>query len=199
MTSSQPLNQAILNQLLQDIRNGCMRRVQSMGWNEQMLQELQSKPELMAMLFNTSVTWANVQINEQVVQRLFKQVQSTEEEQRVIDRALRLGANYELMNELFGLSGAEISQRRRLLGIQARKGRKRALTHDEESAIWKRWAKVSEECNVNLDDPMSVLDAAMLITEEQCCGRPVDQNDICLHVIWNAVQSWIEDGLLHKR
>ena len=78
MSISHPLNQAVINQALQDLRNGQLRRCLAMGFAERDLDALKH-PELVSMLVNARVPWCTVTVNREVLRRLLQQVRQVEQ------------------------------------------------------------------------------------------------------------------------
>ena len=74
MSTSHPLNQAVIAQALYDLRNGQLRRCKAMGFGEAELDALKH-PALISVLANASVSWCSVTVNREVLQRLLNQVQ----------------------------------------------------------------------------------------------------------------------------
>ena len=101
MKTHQPLNQAMIAQVLQDLRNGQLRRCLAMGFTEQQLAALK-RPELLSVLANAQVNWCTVKVNDTVVQRILTQAIALQDEVTTIDRLLRAGAS--LSTEMQSLS-----------------------------------------------------------------------------------------------
>ena len=87
MKTRQPLNQAVIAQALQDLRNGQLRRCLAMGFTEQQLAALK-RPELLSVLINAQVCWCKVTVSPAVVQRILTQAVVVNEEVATIDRLL---------------------------------------------------------------------------------------------------------------
>ncbi|MFM9531566.1 STY4526/YPO1902 family pathogenicity island replication protein, partial [Listeria monocytogenes] len=79
MSTSHPLNQAVIAQALYDLRNGQLRRCKAMGFGEAVLDALKH-PALISVLANASVSWCSVTVNREVLQRLLNQAQDVEKE-----------------------------------------------------------------------------------------------------------------------
>ena len=69
MSTSHPLNQAVIAQALYDLRNGQLRRCKAMGFGEAELDALKH-PALISVLANASVSWCSVTVNREVLRRL---------------------------------------------------------------------------------------------------------------------------------
>ncbi|MFK4136638.1 coproporphyrinogen III oxidase [Pseudomonas luteola] len=194
-TNQHPLNQAIINQVLHDIRNGQTRKVMAMGFHEQDLLALK-EAQLVSLLVNSKVPWVSVTVNQDVLRRIMGQAARDEQQERMIDRALRLGASSALMEQLFGLTHKEVALRRSVLGIPSKKGRWPAITEAQEHDLWDRWNTLQKQYKVDYRDNIAVLDLVMLLVEEQASGIPGLDDGPPLTAIWSTVQSWIDQGLL---
>tara|TARA_R100001143_G_scaffold23474_1_gene24270 strand:+ start:21766 stop:22206 length:441 start_codon:yes stop_codon:yes gene_type:complete len=145
---------------------------------------------------NSAVTWCEVKVNPEVVQRLIVQADRTEEQNRLIDRALRLGASTALISQLFGLTNQEIKHRRVVLDVPQRRGRWPILDAETERSLWHRWDYLSKENNVDIDDPMALLDVVILIAEEFANLPLADGSVVSLSQIWSTITGWADQGLL---
>lgn len=186
MSTSHPLNQAVINQALQDLRNGQLRRCLAMGFAERDLDALKH-PELVSMLVNARVPWCTVTVNREVLRRLLKQVRQVEQEVAIIDRMLRAGASTELVSQFYGLTHQEVALRRAVLGLPKRKGRHPVLSEAQEIELWHRWQPELQRRQQPLDDTHGLL--LMTLDVAQAMVLP-------LSVVWATVQQWIEQGLV---
>lgn len=186
MSTSHPLNQAVINQALQDLRNGQLRRCLAMGFAERDLDALKH-PELVSMLVHARVPWCTVTVNRDVLQRLLQQVREVEQEVAIIDRMLRAGASTELVSQFYGLTHQEVALRREVLGMPKRKGRHPVLTEEQETALWYRWQPELQVRNLSLEDTHALL----LMTMDVALAMTLP-----LSVVWATVQLWIEQGLV---
>ncbi|RTB44084.1 DUF2857 domain-containing protein [Pseudomonas aeruginosa] len=182
---SHPLNQAVIAQALHDLRNGQLRRAQSMGFGERELAALKH-PTLVSLLANASVAWCTVQINQEVIQRLLEQVADLEREIAVIDRMLELGSSTEMVSQFYGLTHQEIALRREVLGLQRRKGRHPVLTEPQEQDLWRLWRAEADKRAAATDDDFAQL--AIVLDLAEGTGLPAS-------VVWGALRSWIDQGL----
>ena len=186
MTSPHPLNQAVIAQALQDLRNGQLRRCLAMGFTEQQLAALK-RPELLSVLVNAQVSWCSVKVNDAVVQRILTQAIALQDEVNAIDRLLRAGASTEMMSLYHGLTHQEVATRRNILGLSKRKGRHPALDEAQDVELWERWKPLRDQRNVALDDEAAMLQLALEVAEAM--GLP-------LAVVWATIQSWVEQKLV---
>ncbi len=186
--SKSPINEAILLQVLSLMRNGQLQRCAEMGLDAEVLGQLQH-PTVMSLLTNTPVAWAKVTIDKKILLRLLKSAVRTEEESRLLDRAIRLGATTSLLNRLFGLTPQNIAMRRAVIGVKPPHGRWPELSEDQDAQIWHRWTHLMSEYQVDVEDNMAMLDVVMIVTEE------LAGDGLTLAQIWSRVTNWIKDGL----
>ncbi|EMN6135197.1 DUF2857 family protein [Salmonella enterica] len=92
-------------------------------------------------------------------------------------QAVQLGGSIALISHYFGISTAEISARRRLMGIHVRQGRNQVPGEEEEAALWNRW----QEIKVDNIDSIPALEAMMLLAQER---------SLSLTVVWNLIRQW---------
>ena len=185
MSTSHPLNQAVIAQALYDLRNGQLRRCKAMGFGEAELDALKH-PALISVLANASVSWCSVTVNREVLQRLLNQAQDVEKEIATVDRMPRLGASTEMVSRFYGLTHQEVALRREILGLPKRKGRHPVLDETQDTELWRQWKAVTSSRNVDLEDETSILDAAMDLAEGM---------SLPLSVVWAAIRNWVDQGL----
>ncbi|EBY8645188.1 DUF2857 family protein, partial [Salmonella enterica subsp. enterica serovar Java] len=83
----------------------------------------------------------------------------------------------EMMQKFFGLDTSEVSGRRRLGGIQTRKGRSSAADAALEPALWAQW----RESGMDNPDSVESLDVMMLMAET---------HGVNLTTVWTLVRGW---------
>ena len=186
MSAPNPLNQAVIAQALQDLRNGQLRRCKAMGFGDRELDALKH-PALVSVLINATVSWCSVKVNHEVMQRLLRQVDDVEKEIAAVDRMLRLGASTEMVSKFYGLTHQEVALRRDILGLPKRKGRHPVLTEEQETELWARWKPAVEQPGIVLDDAAAMLELTLNLAEELALPASV---------IWAIVHSWIDQGLV---
>jgi len=196
--SKTPINEAILSQVLHHMRNGQLRRCIEMGLEPEILAQLQ-QPSVLSLLLNTPVSWCNVTIDGEMVKKLLTGAQRSDEEVRMIERALRLGATTQMLQQFFGLSPQDVALQRLMIGVTARRGRWREFSEEVDIQLWHRWTHLMQEHQVELEDSLALLDIAMLVAEElntpqDTCADESPEN-LSLAIIWHRVQSWIKEGL----
>ena len=139
-----------------------------------MLQSL--PPTTLARLAHATVPWVEVKIDSPVLHRLIEQAERDEQNERLINRALKLGASSTIMYQCFGLAHSETALRRRLLKIETRKGRPQNLSEAQEHALWQRWCQLRAQ-----DSTEDQLDAMMMLAEEQ---------QVSLTIVWQQIDQY---------
>ena len=186
MKTHQPLNQAMIAQVLQDLRNGQLRRCLAMGFTEQQLAALK-RPELLSVLANAQVNWCTVKVNETVVQRILTQATAINDEVAIIDRLLCAGASTEMMSRYHGLPHQEVATRREVLGLPKRRGRHPALDEAQDVELWHRWKPLRDQRQIDINDEAAMLQLALELAEDMA---------LPLSVLWATIQSWVEQKLV---
>ncbi|EPK5281701.1 DUF2857 domain-containing protein [Pseudomonas aeruginosa] len=189
------INEAVLTQVLNHLRNGQLRRCAEMGLRPEILAQLQ-QPAVMSILTNTPVSWVDVRVNIDVMEKILATAERSAQEDLQIERALKLGATTTMIQSFFGLSPEDTATKRLMLEIHPRRGRWRQLDEQIERQIWFRWEHLMHENQVRLEDSMELLDIAMILTEEINAGIEQDSPEfISLAIVWSLIQSWLKDGL----
>ncbi|MGU0693694.1 DUF2857 domain-containing protein [Pseudomonas aeruginosa] len=180
-----PLNQAVIAQALHDLRNGQLRRCQSMGFCDEELEALK-EPALASALANAFVNWCSVSINHDVFRRLLQQAREAQKDDVIIDRMLLLGASTEMVGRFFGLTHQVVATRRNMLGLPKRRGRHPTLDEQQDTLLWKRWKAAAGAGQVDVRDEKAILYIAMELAEEMA---------LPLSVVWAAINGWVSEGL----
>ncbi|VXC25136.1 conserved hypothetical protein [Pseudomonas sp. 8Z] len=195
MMSKSPINEAVLSQVLNHMRNGQLRRCTEMGLEPEILAQLQ-QPSVLSLLLNTPVSWCQVTIDTEMVKKLLTGAERSEEEMRMIERALRLGATTTMLQQFFGLSPQDVALQRLMMGVRVRRGRWREFSEELDALLWHRWTHLMEEHQVEVEDSMAMLDIAMLVAEELNAPQESDDSaeSLSLAIIWNRIHTWIGEG-----
>ena len=189
------INEAVLTQVLNHLRNGQLRRCAEMGLRPEILAQLQ-QPAVMSILTNTPVSWVDVRVNIDVMEKILATAERSAQEDLQIERALKLGATTTMIQSFFGLSPEDTATKRLMLEIHPRRGRWRQLDEQIERQIWFRWEHLMHENQVRLEDSMELLDIAMILTDEINAGIEQDSPEfISLAIVWSLIQSWLKDNL----
>jgi len=174
------LNNAMLIQLLHDLRAGNLQRCKTLGLSEDDLQLLQTLPySIMASLAHAAVPWVHVRIDVQTFRRIIAQGERDEQLERLINRAIRLGASSAIMYECFGLLNSESALRRRLLNVPVRKGRPQQLSEAQQHALWLRWRQLRPK--EHSKDSLAHFEAMLLLAEEQQISVSHIWQQVALH------------------
>lgn len=185
MSGPHPLNQAVIAQVLHDLRNGQLRKARSLGFDDEDLEALKH-PATASVLANAAVSWCSVTINRHVLRNLVRQLDDVAREIVEVDRLLRLGASTEIITKFYGLAHQEIGLRRAVIGLSGRKGRHPVLTEQQDADLWEAWSAEVKKREVAKDDETAMLEVAADLAETM---------DIPLAVIWSAIQGWISQRL----
>lgn len=171
------LNQAILSEILMRIRRGEINYCQQFGFDEAELAEISnlSTQEILDMS-ESAASFAKINIDHSVFWALLETVRENTRQRNMVDRALNLGISSEMLHTFFGWSSAEVSARRKLLGVKENMGRKPNATEEEENRVWELWQTHKKE-----GDSSQSLDLLMLIAEE---------SEISLTEIYRLVSQW---------
>ncbi|EHC5873707.1 TPA: DUF2857 domain-containing protein [Salmonella enterica] len=186
MAGPHPLNQAVIAQVLHDLRNGQLRRAKSMGFEDDDLNALKN-PAMVSLLANAFVNWCSVMVNRDVLRHLLKQVDEDARQIQDVDRLLRLGASTELIGHFFGYTHQETAVRRNVLGLPKRRGRHPVLTEEQDTDLWKRWSEELKLRAIDHNDETAMLSVAADLAEE---------TELPLSVIWSAIRGWLDEGLV---
>lgn len=181
-----PLNQAVINQALHDLRNGQLRKAKSMGFDDEDLAALKH-PSMVSVLANATISWCSVSVNREVLRGLLKHVPDIAREIEEIDRMLRLGASTELISKFFGLTHQEIALRRQVIGLAKRRGRHPVLSEQQDTDLWHRWSALIKKHETPLGDETGMLRITADLAEI---------THLPISVIWNAIHKWVDEGLV---
>lgn len=180
------INQAVLTQVVQALKDGHIRYCESLGFSPQELCELtRLTADDILFLSNSAVQFMRISIDHDMLSKMLARTEQERLFQQRLEEALSLGASIEFVNHYFGLSTLEVCARRRLIGLFVRQGRNLAPDEEAEVLVWNTWQKVGVK---NLDSP-EALQAMMDIARE---------HDLSLTVIWNLLKQWYEEKLLHE-
>ena len=180
MIKQTTINEALLANVLLNLREGNVRSCLNLGFSEDELKAInQLTLDELFYISHSTVQFAKVEINHDAFWKLLAVAQENAEEQQVIDRALLLCASIEMLNQYFGLSTSAVSARRQLLGKEEKMGRKVAATDEEQELIWHLWKKYQSTIE-NLNS-LEGLELLSLIAEE---------SNMNLTVVWKIVCEW---------
>lgn len=183
--SNNQINQAVVDTVLRNLRNGDFHQCQKLGFTENELITLSklSVTEIHDLCNNGISTFLDIRVNHQMFFNLLNVARNRAKELTTIDRALALGISGEMLRHRFGWSSAEVSARRKLLGISESIGRKTKASYEEETKVWELWKKHRPSDTSQLEDSSEGLDLLIFIAEE---------TGIAITEIWRLISRWIE-------
>ena len=174
------INQAVIGYVVTQLKAGNLQCCENLGFNEEELRKINNLSiNEIIYLCNSTSQFFKVEINHGLLGKILDRAQADKKLEKIQDRALMLDASIELMQHFFGLSSAEVSGRRRLLGRTEKQGRKKHCSEETESKIWLRWKELKKSV-VTLDS-LEALDTYMLIAEEYA---------VSLTSVWKLIQGW---------
>ncbi len=114
---------ALLMQLLLDIKRGHLSRCESMGLTMGDIRAInQLSFDDLQYLMSSEVCVVQMHVDRRLLSILLEQARRSRWTQQMIDRALLLGASMAMMREYFGLTTHVVATRRRLLDIEVQRG-----------------------------------------------------------------------------
>lgn len=181
------VNEAVLHQVLYLMRTGQLQRCVDLGLDPETLGQLQH-PSILSVLANSPVNWVQITIDLEMVKRLMSSADRSDDEKRMIERAIRLGATSTMLHTFFGLTPQEAAMLRSVMGVKPPRGRWREPSEDTDRELWYRWIALMKEHQPDLTDSLAILDVSMLVAEE------LRTEGLTLGAIWNRVTGWISSG-----
>lgn len=174
------INQAVLSQVIQELKKGNVRYCEALGFNIDELSQLNilTLDELIY-LSRSAVLFINISINHEILRKMIVQARQEQKFQQLINQSIVLGGSIALINHYFGLPASEISARRWLMNINVRQGRNQKPDVEDEVDLWNHWQAIRVD-NIN---SIEALEQMMRLAEEKM---------ISLTVIWNLIRSWEE-------
>ncbi|MFP4733408.1 DUF2857 domain-containing protein [Pasteurella multocida] len=174
------INQAIIGYVVTQLKAGNLQCCEKLGFNEEELRQIKNlSVNEVIYLCNSTAQFCKVEINHNLLGRILDCAQKDKKLEKTQDRALMLDASIELMQHFFGLTSAEVSGRRKLLGRTEKQGRKKHCSEETENEIWLRWKELKK--TVSQLNSIEALDTYMLIAEEYA---------VSLTSVWKLIQSW---------
>lgn len=180
--SKQLLNQALLAQVFNDLRNGQLRRCMEMGFTEDDLNILKD-PSKLSVLLNTSASWSKISVDRGVIQRLLERVLESDRETKMIDDMLKLGASSKMITDIFSLNQREVATRKKALDVEKKQGRWQELDEEKDHELYYEWKEKVNKYNLNTDDLMDMAKVSMILAKK---------HKIPMAMIWQAIEKWIK-------
>lgn len=149
--SNAPINQAVLNQIITEIKQGNYHRCKAMGLSDDILHVIDSLPPLaISELMASPVVWAKITINTNAFMRIIDSNQNKNKLRTLINKAIILNASNKMLADYFGISSNVAANKRKLLNVEAARGRMVQLTEEQKKTIWHEWkAFLNEEPNMD--------------------------------------------------
>ncbi|MDW0618460.1 DUF2857 domain-containing protein [Mannheimia haemolytica] len=166
------LNRAVIGEVIERIERGEIGYCRQLGFAEDELAVIENLTQReLNRLAKSPVTFVSAAINHHTFWQLINNVREDSRQQQIIDRALLLGASSELLREMFNLSSADVSARRKLLGIKEAMGRKPNADEETEVSVWMLWEQyrnglVDQDKNIVEFISDKAFEALMVISEE---------------------------------
>lgn len=190
---SDPINHAIIRQVMTHLRSGNIRRCLELGFRHEELNVLsQMSVESTAHLLNMTVPFITISIDHEMLARSFERVMAENERQTLIQRAINHGASIHMMMTYFGVSSEEVSARRRIMGLNVKAGRIPQPGEQDSARAWHRWKSLTENAGIDPGDfdSLAGLDLMILLAEE---------TRLSLAAIWDLLKAWYPQGAVRKR
>lgn len=179
-----PINQAVISQVLFDLRNGQLRRSLEMGFSEEDIRLLKD-PEMVSVLLNTPVRWSTVKVDSEVMRRLLLRVRDSDKEIAIIDWMLKLGASSKMISDVFGLDQREVAFRKRVLDIDKKQGRWQEITDQQNHQLWREWKAKIEQYQLDMQNLMDMAKICIILAKT---------HEIPMAMIWQAMEKWISEA-----
>lgn len=140
INSNAPINQALLNQIISELKQGSYNRLKAMGIPEDIIKIIDDLPATtLSELIATPVTWAKISIDPIVFMRIVNINNEKNKQRELINQAITLNASNKMLANWFGITSNIAAQKRRLLGIPTVKGRLTQLSEEDKKIVWKEW------------------------------------------------------------
>ncbi|ECC6921879.1 DUF2857 domain-containing protein [Salmonella enterica] len=174
------LNYVVLTAVLYTLKEGHLRYAYSLGFTVDEMQRLiHLSPEDLFFISQASYPFLSIQVDHNNLHHILDRAKQEENHQQLIERAIKLGASHEILNEYFGLNSRDVAVRRLLLGITIPSGRKFIPDEKTDADIWLLWKKYRP---INLYS-LSALDIMMHITE----ALSSSENNLSLTSVRNRI------------
>ncbi|BBM00774.1 STY4526/YPO1902 family pathogenicity island replication protein [Microbulbifer sp. GL-2] len=171
---------SICSAAFQALREGDEESITSIGINTPLALELASLTlGEIEQLSEMASHFLDLSINFQVLERMLRRAKEKEEEARLADKLLKLGAATPLMQELLGWSALATNSRKRLLGLPLDRGRPPSLRKEQKSTVISLWWELSER----YPNSGSAIHKALLYKEI------AEKTGLSLAVIWPVTLS----------
>jgi len=184
MADRNRINEAVVAQFCEDMRNGQLHRCSANGFPDEVIERMKI-PEVASALADAPVQWCLVTPDPHTVANIVNAALKGNDEVILIDRYLRAGASTEQISSKFGLTHREVAMRRQILGLEGRKGRPAEIKEEEEILLWQAWSARLNAGHINPANESELWRFALEHAEE---------HPISLASAWAHIQSWIRIG-----
>lgn len=178
------INEAVINYVLTNIREGKIGYCRQLGFDERELAEINSlsNSELQDVCDST-LNFVDIKLNHKLFWSLLESAKKKSRDLNKIDRCLELGISGKMLSQRFGWGSSEISGRRKLLGVAEKSGRKENASEDEEHALYELWKKHQPDNLQTMYDKNQGLDILILLSEE---------SGLSMAEVWRLTELWIK-------
>jgi len=186
MSRSHSLNQAVIAQVLEDMRHGQMFKSRRIGLEDKDLEAIQDATKA-CLLASSSVQWCAVNVNLAVLRGLLKKIEQDRVEAEETARLLRLSASTKLLAQNYGLTSQEIAMWRGIVGVPAIRGRPHNLPEEACDDLWQRFTTLLEASKADTDDEKAMIPIVANLAEST--QHPFTS-------IWRLICEWKNEKLI---
>ncbi len=136
------INRAVIDVVIDAMVEHDSRFISSLGISTETLELLKNltATELQRLLNGFGAQLINVSINDQAAALFRDHIQAESGNDDTLDQAIRLGARYNMLKELTGVSRQEYENRRSILKLNSpARGRIELLSEADEIRVWDAW------------------------------------------------------------
>ncbi|UYZ83108.1 DUF2857 domain-containing protein [Entomomonas sp. E2T0] len=192
------INQALLSQIITEIKQGNYYRCKAMGLSDDILQVIDSLPPLaLSELMASPVVWAKITINTNAFMRIIDLNHDKNKLRTLINKAIILNASNKMLADYFGISSNVAAHKRKLLNVEAARGRLVQLTEEQKKTVWNEWkAFLNEEPTM---DRFKKLEKQIAIAEKYNLNLCVLNQEIESHNIKTQDDHKLYEQLIELR
>lgn len=183
MSTFTELNRALLDHVMELVRDGNYSKAKKLGFSDQQLRALNLlKAWDVTEIIKCAPALVRLSVDTEVFEGVLKRIQNDEGREDLIDECLMAGASVQMMEAFFGFTGNDTSTRRQLLEIEPRQGRLSNPSEDQEKTAYESWLVMTssnpkEQTSYNLE--------AMLAVSRQ--------EKLPLATVWMLVKGWLNE------
>lgn len=150
--SNTVINQALLNQIITELKQGNYHRCKAMGISDDILQMIDCLPyDTILELASSQVVWAKVSIDRDVFLRIIHNNQDESKRRVLLDKAIKMYASNKMLANYFGITSNIAALKRKILNVPTLRGRLNKLSEEQHCIVWEEW-KAFLECHKDLDN-----------------------------------------------